>query len=184
MLPKTQEGCSGKDSLAAPGTATGIHQKVSLAALSRMLAETQPVPAKQTKQKERRWKEGRSAIRSECWPTPRKLPSELAGLGPGIQSLRTSVISASRFLFITFVKSYQGSHTLQKDLLIPDRSKKSLKIVVKPTVSVAWCLFPNQSTNSHLSSDLPFTFVFHAFDILTINTSSLMIFRLWLCTGS
>lgn len=75
----------------------GDVEKAGLAALSRMLAERNPVPGKETKQKERR-KESRSAVRPGCWPASKKLPSELAGLGPGIHSLRTFGISASRFL--------------------------------------------------------------------------------------
>lgn len=56
------------------------------------------VPGKKTKQKERRRKVGRSAVRSGCWPASKKLPSELAGLGPGIHTW-TFGISAPRFLF-------------------------------------------------------------------------------------
>lgn len=77
----------------------GAVEKAGLAALSRMWAERQPVPGNQTKQEERRRKEGRSAVRSGCWPASKNLPSELAALGPGIHNLRTSVISASSFPF-------------------------------------------------------------------------------------
>lgn len=60
------------------GTATGSCGKGRLGSLSRMLAERQPVPGKKTKQKERRRKVGRSAVRSGCWPASKNLPSELA----------------------------------------------------------------------------------------------------------
>lgn len=62
------------------GTATGLHRTGSFGSPQQRVADV-PRARKQTEQKGRRRKEGRSAAKPGGWPAPRQLPAELAGLG-------------------------------------------------------------------------------------------------------